>query len=381
MKILIVRTFPNVLTLNTYNVQEIGLAMALTVKGHQCDIVLYNGQNADKKDCFKFERNGKNYQISIYWLKGFGVLKNGFMPSLKKILPEYDVIQVHEYDQITSWGIYTQQKKPTIIYHGPYFGEYAKGYNLKCRLFDHFFLRRREYSNVIAVTKSELATDFLYKKGFKRVITAGVGINPDNFGEHADEDVERNKSLLYVGKIEERRNVYFLIDVFRKLHRNDKEIKLILIGNGERNYKKKFLESINKEVQEGSIIFIEKATQRELVTYYQKASAFLFTSNYEIFGMVLLEAMYFGLPVISSVNGGSTTLIRNGYNGYVLSKFDRDEWCKCIEGLMHNRTLFGDISKNAQNTIKQCYTWDALADKFLQAYQLAIKEFSEQRDG
>ena len=41
MKILIVRTFPDILNLNSYNVQEVGLAKALTLKGHQCDIVLY----------------------------------------------------------------------------------------------------------------------------------------------------------------------------------------------------------------------------------------------------------------------------------------------------------------------------------------------------
>ena len=50
MKILIVRTFPDILNLNSYNVQEVGLAKALTLKGHQCDIVLYNGKHADRRD-------------------------------------------------------------------------------------------------------------------------------------------------------------------------------------------------------------------------------------------------------------------------------------------------------------------------------------------
>ena len=54
MKILIVRTFPDVLKIDSYNVQEIGLARALTMRGHQCDIVLYNGENEDRTQRYTF---------------------------------------------------------------------------------------------------------------------------------------------------------------------------------------------------------------------------------------------------------------------------------------------------------------------------------------
>ena len=50
MKILIVRSFPDILNLNAYNVQEIGLAKALTSKGLECGIVLYNGGQKDRTE-------------------------------------------------------------------------------------------------------------------------------------------------------------------------------------------------------------------------------------------------------------------------------------------------------------------------------------------
>lgn len=390
MKILIIRTFPDTLNLNSYNVQEVGLAKALTLKGHQCDIVLYNGSNKDRRDPYLFEHDGKNYHFTIYWLKGFEFFKNGFMPSVKKIIPDYDVIQVHEYDQIMSWNLYTRPKKPTMIYHGPYYGEYAQGYNLKCKVFDSLFLKRRNYENVVAVTKSNLATDFLKNKGFQYVTTAGVGINTDNFENHDSigmpkndylndkaqkETVRNNRNLLYVGKIEERRNIYFLIDVFRKLYQEDTAFKLIMIGSGEKEYRERFLKCIEPELAQGSIVYIEKATQKELAEYYKQAGLFVFTSNYEIFGMVLLEAMYFGVPVISSVNGGSTTLIRDGYNGYIQSRFDKQKWVECILNAVSDQELWKKLSMHARETIQLHYTWDALADKFIEAYGLAIKEF------
>lgn len=375
MKILIIRTFPDKLNLNSYNVQEVGLAKALVKNGHVCDIVLYNGKEKDWIQDYNFSYEGKNYGFKIYWMHGFGILKNGFMPSVKRIFPQYDVIQVHEYDQITSWNLYTRQIKPTVIYHGPYYDKFAKWYNLRCKLFDKLFLPTRQYKDVVAISKSTLATEFLYQKGFQNVTTAGVGINLENFGESKIIDVDKNNAyqqLLYVGKLEERRNLYFLVDVFRKLQKKHNDLKFMIIGNGEKEYKEKFLDSIKEEIKEGSIIYREKAAQSELVKYYQQSSFFLLASHYEIFGMVLLEAMYFGTPVISSVNGGSCTLIQNGYNGFVMDNFDSEEWAKCIDSALTNDELVSRMKSNARKNIEENYTWDMLADKFVSAYEKAI---------
>lgn len=384
MKILIIRTFPDKLNLKNYNVQEVGLAKALTVKGHVCDIVLYNGKEVDTEQEYCFSYNGQEYKFKIYWLHGYKFLKNGFMPSVKKIFPQYDVIQVHEYEQLMSWNLYTKPIKPTVIYHGPYYDNFAKGYNLKCKLFDLLFLPRREYQKVVALSKSNLATDFLHCKGFKNVTTVGVGIDLDNFGENAYKEISNiekksQRNLLYVGKLEERRNVYFLIDVFRKIRESDSQFKLVIIGNGEKEYKEKFLASIEEELKSGSIVYRESATQVELVEYYTTASFFLLASNYEIFGMVMLEAMYFGAPVISSLNGGSSTLIRNGHNGFIMDKFDDNAWANCIYDAMQNDKLLEEMKLNARKTVEQNYTWNILADKFVEAYQQAVDCFERKK--
>lgn len=377
MKILIIRTFPDKLNLNSYNVQEVGLAKALVKKGHVCDIVLYNGKDKDRVQQYNFFSEGKEYTFKIYWMHGFGIFKNGFMPSVKKIISQYDVIQVHEYDQIMSWNLYTKQVKPTVIYHGPYYDKFAKGYNLKCKVFDFLFLTRRKYKDVVAISKSTLATEFLYGKGFQNVTTVGVGMNPENFGDGMAEagNMEINKKskqLLYVGKIEERRNLYFLVEVFKKLQKQELGLKFVIIGDGEVEYKKKFLEFIKDEIESGSILYRERATQPELLKYYQEASFFMLASHYEIFGMVLLEAMYFGVPVISSENGGSCTLIQNGYNGFVMNTFSVDEWEKCISKALRDDDLIKGMKLNAKKTIREKYMWDRLADRFIDSYCRAM---------
>lgn len=380
MKILIVRTFPDILKLNSYNVQEIGLAKALNSRGHQCDVVLYGGSQKDHLEKYSFDNGKEKSSFCIYWLKGYSLFKNGFMPSLIKYLPLYDVIQVHEYDQVLSWLIYAHYSKPVVIYHGPYYHKYTKGYNLKCRVFDLLFLHGKRYRTIPALTKSVLAKDFLLEKGFKYVKAVGVGLDEEKIKKtvpQAEIVPQKQKHvfrMLYIGKIEERRNVYFLIEVFRKIRKNNDNVELVIVGNGEEAYTAAFLNSIEKERKEEKIIYIPSVPQNSLASVYQEADCFLFTSNYEIFGMVLLEAMYFGLPVISSRNGGSVTLIEDGENGFVLDGFNLDEWCEKIESLMTDETRRKKMSHEAIRKVSDHYLWEKLVDQFIEAYEQAIGE-------
>ena len=384
MKILIIRTFPDRLNLNSYNVQEIGLARSLVAKGYQCDVVLYGGKKKDRREMCSFAQNGEEYSFFIYWLKGYSVFKNGFMPSVKNLIDQYDIIQVHEYDQILSWILYSKPKKPTIVYHGPYYHPYTKGYNLKCRVFDLMFFRRRNYDHVIALTKSKLAAEFLKTKGFNHVFPVGVGVNGDNFrllGKDSYNTLpkrEKNKfQLLYVGKIEERRNVYFLIEVFKRLLQIHPNIQLSIIGDGENKYREAFLNSIDKELEEQTILYRQKATQAELSDIYMTADVFLFTTNYDIFGMVLLEAMYFGLPVISTLNGGSSMLIQDGLNGYILDDTDIKQWVDHLSTLITDRDKLTSMGQCAKETIRSGFTWEHLVGKFETAYHEAIEMFDQ----
>lgn len=382
MKVLIIRTFPDVLNINTYNVQEIGLAKALVKKGIECGVVLYNGKEPDRTEKYSFMDEGKIYLFPIYWLKGVNLFKNGFMKSVYRLIPDYDVIQVHEYDQIFSWMLYTRPQKPTLIYHGPYYHPYAKGYNLKCRIFDAIFLKRKKYNQVMALTKSEPAAEFLRTKGFQNVSAVGVGVDKERFKIESDEKirclVERNNKkvrLLYVGKIEERRNVYFLIDVFETVHKKYENVELVIVGTGEHEYTEQFLKRVQPLIDKNLIIYIPKASQKELSIIYKNTDLFIFTSNYEIFGMVLLEAMYFGLPVISSFNGGASVLIDDGENGYILTEFDEELWGEKIEYLVKNKEIREKMGEYAHSRIEENFLWEHLVDRFIEKYEEISEEW------
>lgn len=384
MKILIVRTFPNIINPKQYNVQEIGLAKALTKAGHECGIVLYYGNNKDLVEKIPVIYQGEEKEVIIYRLHGFNILKNGFFPSLRKIAREYDVIQVHEYDQITSWLWYAWSKRPVVIYHGPYFHPFNKGYNLKCRIFDNLFLKFKHNKNTFCLTKSHAAEVFLKERGFQNVTAVGVGLDTDNFTNRSTKDkseieVPQNKfNLLYVGKIEERRNPYFLLEVLEDVCNRQDNINCIIIGNGEEEYTRQFLEKAGNLIKNGKLQYYPFASQSQLSDIYQQTQLMVFPTYYDIFGMVLLEALYFGLPVVSTPNGGADMLIKNNKNGWILEGNNAEEWSGLIENIYLDKEMYRKVSEAIQKEHNCGLYWDDLVGEFEKAYQKAVKLWEEE---
>lgn len=374
MKLLIVRTFPDILDPESYNVQEIGLAKALTKKGISCGIVLFYGKNKDEIEKIYVDCDGEQREIIVYRLRGYRILKNGFFPSLANIVKMYDVIQVHEYDQISSWLYYAWSKKPVVVYHGPYYHPFNKGYNLKCKIFDLTLLVVKKNKNVPCMTKSIAAADFLKSKGFCNVIPVGVGLDTDSFKRNNTKPIvertdKKNYQLLYVGKLEERRNSLFLLDIFRGLLEKDMDIELTVIGSGEKTYKDMFISAAEDLIRTGKVRYIPKVTQQELGVFYQNADIMVFPSRYEIFGMVLLEALYHDLPVVSSENGGADMLIRNRENGLLIEHFDCKIWIEEIYKLLVCPGEYERIKENLKKENKERLTWDGVADLMIEQYK------------
>lgn len=404
MNILIVRTFGATLDATSYNVQEIGLAKAWVRAGHQADVVIYGGMHDDRTVLMPVNDTGvvrfdeellgddayvkegsvdtsdTDRFISVYYLGGVSILKNGFFFSLRTISRNYDLIQVHEYDQITSWLYYTDRKlrDKVVIYHGPYFHEFNNGYNLKCKIFDNTFLKIKHAPDTICFAKSNAAAGFLREKGFKNVYPVGVGLDMDAWNEIMETESggastviagkDQFFTYLYVGKLEPRRNTFFLLDVVDRLLSAHEDIRFILIGTGEAEYKTRCIAKIQKWIDAGRIIYTPKMTQAELPAIYRMADCMLFPSIYEIFGMVLMEAIYFDLPVISSNNGGADTLFENDRNAIICDKMDLDTWVRAAERI-YSDTEYRNRIRVALLEDREKISWDEVVRRMSKVLQ------------
>lgn len=241
MKILLIRTSSaeNTIFKNIYNEQEVGLAKELTRLGNECGIVYY----AKKGNKSVQEIEVEDKKIKIYNIEGKEFCKSAiYNKEIYDLCDAYDIIQIYECDKIMTWLINSKYPEKTIIYHGPYKSKFTWKHNIYSKIFYMIFKNRKNYINAHIITKSYLAEDYLKSQGFKDVTTIGVGLDTEKFQEEKlSEDVNilnkinpKDKNLLYLGKIEPRRNIKFLIDILADLIVENRNIKLVLIGNGEK---------------------------------------------------------------------------------------------------------------------------------------------------
>lgn len=381
MKVLIIRNYPSYVDVkhNTYNIQEVGLAKALIKKGNKTDIVFWTDKE-EKEEIIQFD---DKYEFKVFYRKGKNILKNAWYSHIDQLISNYDIIQCCEYNQIQSWYWAKKYKNKTIIYHGPYYSKFNKRYNLICKIFDVFFLKRYIKLNTKFIVKSELARQFLLNKGIDNdnICVAGVGIDTEVLKtENKCEidlynDMKKDKSelkLLYIGKIEPRRNPKFLIDILKKLIEKNCSVHLYIIGNGE----SKYVHQINEYAKKYNkyITWIDRCEQRYLSSIYEQADVFLLPTSYEIFGMVLLEAMYYGCIVITTNNGGSSTLIENYKDGIIIDDMKSLNWADEIIKIKGNKEALEKMSLEAKNKISNKYLWDNLVNTFLKQYTKFMKK-------
>lgn len=380
MKILLVRDVPGELNAQkmTYNIQEVGLATALRKKGHSCDIMWCSNDHKYREEMIESE----GQKIKLYVVRSFDFLKNAWIKDADRIFLQYDILQVCEYNQMYTRHLAKKYPQKFVCYHGPYYSDFNKNYNRMAKLFDIFFVGRYRRLNTPFITKSGLAADYLRSKGIRNVTAIGVGLSPTLLESsavevmpelNAIEDINGLK-LLYIGAIEPRRNALYLLDLLKKLKDEGLTVTLVLIGKYKSvNYQSQFEATIKKYDLKDSILYIPRVEQKYLGYVYRHCDIFLLPTIYDIYGMVLLEAMYYGIPTLTTVNGGSNMMIKDGENGFVFDNFNLKTWTDQIRILSEDKKLANTIGKNAHDTIVNEFTWDALADKFIEEYKKILK--------
>lgn len=375
LKILIVRNYPNYIEVGpnaTYNIQELGLASALVRKGHVCDIVFWT--NGEERD-IRYEVPGSSSTITIFYRKAFTIFKNAIY-NLAPLFDQYDILQPAEYNQLESLFLAISRPHQTVVYHGQYYGEDNRRYNTWCKYFDFFGVPLYKLKKTMFLTKSTMAAEYLTDKGIDSSLVSapGVGINSDVLdGSPTDKSdllgAHDRIRLLYVGGFMPRRHLELIGQIALKLKQLGTDCEIVAVGSAGDEYG---LSVINKFKQWGlsdSFIHIPSMEQKALRSIYCSCDFFLFPSTYEIFGMVLLEAMHYGMPVISYPNGGSSMLIEDGVNGFVLDNLNPDAWVNKIVDVLNNTELRARLGANAASTVNSHFTWDALVDSFIDQYK------------
>jgi len=160
--------------------------------------------------------------------------------------------------------------------------------------------------------------------------------------------MKKEKIILYVGRIDKsHKRVDRLISIFEKLYKDFPDWKLIIVGDGPfRNELERYVN--NKGIER---VFFE-GFQSNVVDYYKKASILCLTSNIEGWGMVLVEAMQYGVIPFSFDSYKSVhDIIDDNKNGFIIPSFDEEKYIHQLKLTMSDSKLRENLSSNAKTKV------------------------------
>lgn len=172
--------------------------------------------------------------------------------------------------------------------------------------------------------------------------------------------------ILYLGRVSLEKNIDKIIKALAIIR--DKKIdnfKFIVVGDGTAV---KQLNSLADSLGLTEKVKFVGAIEREKVRhYYQIGDIFSFSSTSETFGMVIIEALASGLPVLAVKAPGAVDIITDGLDG-ILVEDDVYQFAEQLENLIKNRELRQELSSNALQTVKR-YSSDTISDQVLTLYE------------
>ncbi|HAV43222.1 TPA: glycosyltransferase family 4 protein [bacterium] len=225
----------------------------------------------------------------------------------------------------------------------------------------------------LVITPSEGIKNLLRTRGVKawvERIPTGIdlskfnGIDPKTIRKSYNIS-NKTRILLYVGRLAKEKNLVFLIEAFKLVLKKVLDARLIMVGDGPL---KKRLKNLAERLQiEKNIIFAGSLPQKEVYVHHLAADLFVFTSLTETQGLVLYEALASGTPVVTIEAVGTSEIITNGINGYLIRE-QVDEFSECVCDLLLNDRKRRRMSSAAKETAKG-FSSTIQAQKMLSLYQ------------
>lgn len=169
-------------------------------------------------------------------------------------------------------------------------------------------------------------------------------------------------TILLVSRFAQEKNIFAALDLFSQLPSN--QFQFICAGYGI--FWQAAIAYAQAKKLDDRIKFIEKPTQQELSTLYQKADLFFFPSTIDTQGIVMAESMAHATPVIAYDGPGQRDIIINGYNGFIIQH--NDDFYPLVQSIIANDHRYQSLRNGAWQTAQQ-YRSSIMADRLISFYQ------------
>ena len=239
---------------------------------------------------------------------------------------------------------------------------------------------------IVAATPAEQAQlQWLYRAETEKIVIIPPGVDVSHFYPIPDDEAKEfigiqpcENLCLFVGRIEPLKGIDILIDALAILRQQGMEMCLSIIGGdpnggeGGTNVEMARLQAIREKAgMQDFVAFLGKRNQDTLPYYYSAAEAVVVPSHYESFGMVALEAMACGTPVVASQVGGLAFLVQDNITGFTVPVDEPAALAEKLEILMTDHDLRQRMGAQAAEFAKE-YAWEKIATRILKEYKTVL---------
>ena len=248
-----------------------------------------------------------------------------------------------------------------------------------------------EYADHITVSSHREKVQMIWTYGVHsgKISVIPCGVNPYLFtpiNPHQSKEclgLPHKRFILFVGRIDPVKGIDTLLKsmtIVRNKLDQSQDVNLLIIG-GDIDYSSYSKDSEMHKLKlltaelglENMVTFLGPQRQDQLPYFYSAAEVCVLPSRYESFGMVALEAMACGTPVIASKVGGLTSFIQDGLTGFLVAEEDEEALAEKILVLLDNSTLKGKLGFQARIRAEEL-SWQNIANKMFSLYQSLLEE-------
>lgn len=238
----------------------------------------------------------------------------------------------------------------------------------------NFTLKRADA--IIAI--NEYTRQLLVGNGINetKIFVVPSGVKKDNFNSKVPKFMMGNTiNLLVVSYLVKRKAVHLIIEAINEIVKQNENIHLTIVGDGP---EKKNLENLVEEMALSRFITFEGFVENfKIQEYYNKANVFLSMSKAESWGQMYLEAMACSLPVISSKNVGSESIIKESF-GFLVDQGDYSAMAEKILFFVNNPAKIKEFGLNARKEVEQKYDWETvIIPKYIKIYEEVLSNNSK----
>ncbi len=311
-----------------------------------------------------------------------GMVEDPVEEFLKKA--KLDILHVHEpLAPFLNWQLLDSSKTVNIAtFHSNYPpGESINNWRFIFKPIEPHYIKKIDGSIVVSEVAKKCWWEFFVGKG--TVIPNGVELtrfNPkvEPYGKYRDGKV----NILFVGRLEPRKGILDLLRAFNGMIRNVEEVRrkvrLLIVGSGPSGYRAKLF--VNQHGLSRNVVFEGRVSDKALPRYYAAADIFCSPAvGGESFGIVLLEAMASGKPIVCYANDGYKEVMRNyPWEEALVETKNVFGLANSLLGLIENKKMREKLGKWGIKEARR-YRWDKVAKEVLKFYRKVLKKKGKTR--